>query len=47
MTRADRTRIRRIENLAIIAGLLSLIVVAMCRPYMDQPTVSAASAVRG
>jgi hypothetical protein len=47
VTLADLNRTRRIENLAIVFGLLSLIVVAMCRPYMDQPTVSAASAVRG
>lgn len=47
MTLQELNRTRRIENLAIVLGLVSLIVVAMCRPYMDQPTVSAASAVRG
>lgn len=37
MTLAELNRTRRIENLAIALGLLSLVVIAICRPYMDAP----------
>jgi hypothetical protein len=37
MTLAELNRTRRIENLAIVFGFLALIVVAICRPYMEQP----------
>lgn len=50
MTLADQYRTRRIENLAIVLGFLSLIVVAFARPHMDAPkpiTASSCGAVRG
>lgn len=46
MTLAELNRTRRIENLAIVAGLLFLIVAAVCRPYMEQPR-PISGAVRG
>lgn len=46
MTLADQRRIRRIETLVIVLGLLSVVVVAFARPQMEQPH-PIASAVRG
>lgn len=46
MTLAEQRRMRRIETLAIVLGLLGVVVVAFARPHMEQPH-PVASAVRG